>query len=241
MSWHFSLALVEAFSEASSWDGGPSAPWKSSPSVPDDSCSDKMKGTCHLSPFGTMFVPSTDEPGLALLTWYRQASPATTPATPAGDPGLPASTAAFSLKPCGPSPRSRLAWSSSRTLRTVAVTGCALHGKDCSASVLIPSRPTLQLATSELDTFDGVAGYLPTPVADDTGWRKAPYKQGGRALSYVLGGPVNPEYSEWLMGWPMGWTGVEPLDTARMQEWSARHGISSQNEFSTEPLRKEFK
>ncbi len=48
--------------------------------------------------------------------------------------------------------------------------------------------------------------YWPTPVRDDTGHRKRPYSQGGRALSYMVGGPLNPTWVEWLMGFPLGWT-----------------------------------
>ena len=40
MSWHYSLALGEAFLEACSSDGAPSAPWSSTPTALDDSCSD---------------------------------------------------------------------------------------------------------------------------------------------------------------------------------------------------------
>lgn len=52
---------------------------------------------------------------------------------------------------------------------------------------------------------------LPTPVADDTGHRKKPYSQGGRALSLVLGGPWSPEFGEWMMGLPLGFTKVESV------------------------------
>lgn len=48
-----------------------------------------------------------------------------------------------------------------------------------------------------------------TPTADDAGHRKKPYSQGGEALSFQIGGPVNPEWGEWLMGFPIGWTDVE--------------------------------
>ncbi len=50
------------------------------------------------------------------------------------------------------------------------------------------------------------SSYWPTPLADDAGHRKRPYSQGGRALSYVAGGYLNPNWVEWLMGFPVGWT-----------------------------------
>lgn len=40
------------------------------------------------------------------------------------------------------------------------------------------------------------------------------------------GGQLNPEWVEWLMGWPIGHTALEPLETARFQEWQQQHGKS---------------
>ncbi len=88
MSWHYSRALVEEYSEANCSDGELFAPWSSMPSARDDSCSGKMKGICHHSPYGMMYVPSTDIPGRELLTWFLVASPAKILATPATEKGL---------------------------------------------------------------------------------------------------------------------------------------------------------
>lgn len=32
------------------------------------------------------------------------------------------------------------------------------------------------------------------------------------------GGKLNPEFVEWLMGWPIGWTGLQPLETVKYQQ-----------------------
>lgn len=37
-------------------------------------------------------------------------------------------------------------------------------------------------------------------------------------------GPLNPEFVEWLMGWPIGATGLEPLETDRFLEFLQKHG-----------------
>ena len=37
--------------------------------------------------------------------------------------------------------------------------------------------------------------------------------QGGTALSTVAGGQLNPTWVEWLMGFPIGWTDLEPSET----------------------------
>jgi hypothetical protein len=38
------------------------------------------------------------------------------------------------------------------------------------------------------------------------------------------GGQMNPQWVEWLMGWPLGWTDLKPLATAKFQEWRQQHG-----------------
>lgn len=40
------------------------------------------------------------------------------------------------------------------------------------------------------------------------------------------GGQLNPEWVEWLMGWPIGHTALEPLATAKYREWQQQHGKS---------------
>jgi len=39
-------------------------------------------------------------------------------------------------------------------------------------------------------------------------------------LSEVVGGQLNPEWVEWLMGLPIGWTDLKPLETVSFQQWS---------------------
>jgi hypothetical protein len=56
-------------------------------------------------------------------------------------------------------------------------------------------------------------GLWTTPTADDTGYRKDQYAQGGTALSTQAGGSLNPLWVEWLMGFPIGWTDCELSET----------------------------
>lgn len=61
----------------------------------------------------------------------------------------------------------------------------------------------------------------PTPLAKDGGRgglrresRTFRIRRGsGLSLPEVLGGPTNPEWIEWVMGFPTGWTDVEPSET----------------------------
>jgi hypothetical protein len=36
--------------------------------------------------------------------------------------------------------------------------------------------------------------------------------------------PLNPVWVEWLMGWPLGWTDLKPLETDKFQAWQRSHG-----------------
>jgi len=40
-------------------------------------------------------------------------------------------------------------------------------------------------------------------------------------------GRLNPQWVEWLMGWPIGWTDLRPLATDRFQEWQQQHSNCS--------------
>jgi hypothetical protein len=46
----------------------------------------------------------------------------------------------------------------------------------------------------------------------------------GEQLPNAVGGPLNPTWVEWLMGWPLGWTAFERLGTDRFQAWRRSHG-----------------
>ncbi len=38
-------------------------------------------------------------------------------------------------------------------------------------------------------------------------------------------GQLNPPWVEWLMGWPLEWTGLKPLEMDKFQEWQQQHGV----------------
>lgn len=48
--------------------------------------------------------------------------------------------------------------------------------------------------------------------------------RGKSNLGEVVGGPLNPNWIEWLMGWPIGWTDLQPLAMDKFQEWRQQHG-----------------
>lgn len=46
-----------------------------------------------------------------------------------------------------------------------------------------------------------------------------------------IGGSLNPMWVEWLMGWPIGWTDLSPLEMDRFQQWLHSHGGCYYREF----------
>ena len=45
-----------------------------------------------------------------------------------------------------------------------------------------------------------------------------------RQMGAGNGGQLNPTWVEWLMGWPLGWTDLKPLEMDRFQKWLDAHG-----------------
>jgi len=68
----------------------------------------------------------------------------------------------------------------------------------------------------------------PTPTVDDSknngnnARKNGPYS----SLNGMIGGPLNPVFVEWLMGWPIGWTDLKPLEMDKFQRWLDLHGMS---------------
>ena len=67
---------------------------------------------------------------------------------------------------------------------------------------------------------------IPTPtVACATGGQTS--RSGDRKnellLAGVAGGSLNPDWVEWLHGWPIGWTASAPLAMDRFQQWLLSH------------------
>ncbi len=46
----------------------------------------------------------------------------------------------------------------------------------------------------------------------------------GQACRNMPAGSLNPRWVEWLMGWPIGWTSLEPLETDKFRLWLSQHG-----------------
>lgn len=80
------------------------------------------------------------------------------------------------------------------------------------------------------------AQMFPTPAARDyrhpnaKSYEERGGGKKGEQQPNSVGGPLNPMWVEWLMGWPLGWTAAAaPTEsgasaTARYREWLQQHG-----------------
>jgi hypothetical protein len=86
----------------------------------------------------------------------------------------------------------------------------------------------LQIATLHMTEKEFGSEVFYTPTARDwkgmsgKGFRERHGEK--KNLADFLGGVPNPEFSEWLMGWPIGWTDLKPLEMDKFQSWQQQHG-----------------
>lgn len=70
-----------------------------------------------------------------------------------------------------------------------------------------------------------IGALLPTITGQDgkNNGGPAQFNRNTLPLNALVGGPLNPEWCEWLMGFPIGWTALSPLEMHRLQQWQRLH------------------
>ena len=65
----------------------------------------------------------------------------------------------------------------------------------------------------------------PTPTVNDSknNGSQSQRERKSPNLNAVIGGKLNPNWVEWLMGWPVGWTDSRPLEMDKFQQWQRLH------------------
>ena len=218
MSWLFSLALVEDCLQVSCSDGERSALSNWIGIADAFLHSDKMNESSNHSQYGMTFAPLTADHGAAQLMSYlggflvKPLALRRQGITPPTLFGLKCDESWQMLLPGTSLPRT----SAERQLTKRQTTLNRWVIK--SGAWNFPRRTWVQT------TFGVDVGYLHTPTCAAN--YAAPSMQkwpSCREFVRVFGKP-SPANHEWMMGWPIGWTDLKPLETDKYQSWLQQHG-----------------
>ena len=233
MSWHYLQELVGVSSEEPCSGGKPSAPWKKNRTA-EKCCSEGRETACYpCSPSGTTLQPSTENLGVESWMSYLRDSRASRLALQEKEKVKKTNETSGrklgeSLAKYDPNTHSWRTYQGSSTMN-IGELFLAKWPKSATMlnGVLYP-QPHVGPRTSDKDS-----GFWPTspltlfPTPSASGGTNAGGANSARAAKVrgtYIAGRVNPEFQEWLMSWPIGWTALEPLGTDKFRLWLQEHG-----------------
>lgn len=236
MSWLFSQALAEEYSVGTSLAGEQFAQLSVMPTPHKFSRNDKMMEFSNLSRFGLTCAVLTENRGVELLMSFLAGFhartlvqmvmvPALMDAVPDCGQKWRESSVKYDLhlsvwKTLHDSEEKVLPWS----LVTLPKWGTAASGS------------VFQHRTAERPMKETGCGLWPTAKATIRGdcpserlrrtpdlpsaIKMRPLPDGSQPLQ---DGQLNPQWVEWFMGWPIGWTELKPLAMDKFREWQLQH------------------
>jgi hypothetical protein len=227
MSWLFSQALVEEYLAGNFLDGEQSVPLNGKPIQQAYCAPDKMTDFSRLFPFGMTFKPLTENLGQELLTLYREAFLAKICQLQ-----IKKETDLMEKEAeCGEKWHASLA-KYAPDLSLWKTPQCSLIEDSIECLVTFPKWGLMR--NGELweqmplahPTDEKEFGYLPTPTASDQfngNTKGIEYRNkriirtsqttgtefGAKLTDFyrlINGVNLHPDFAEWMMGWPQGWT-----------------------------------
>ena len=240
MSWRFSQVLVAASSVDISLDGALCAQWSGTATPPTSLSPDRTTAASPPSPSGMTYVHLTDDHGEAVLTSFLAAFPARTSASQvkaqaSTEPSLGSGESSPAL-----SERSSPAGSSLRTRHSLCTKGWTSSSKTSMNWGTMRSGVCLVQPRLAPPIDESACGLWPTPTVKGNYNKQGLSSRSGNGLatevrlcelrSRGLGSktrlpPLNPDWVDWLMGWPIGWTDCGAMETGRFQQWLRLHGL----------------
>jgi len=234
MSWLFSQVLVEEYLGENFSDGEQSVQSNGNPTQQAYCAPDKMTAFSRLSRFGMTYKHLTESRGEELLMLYLEDFHARTSQQPEKAQELMGNEVE-----CGDTWRGWLAkydpdsslWRTAQcslledlneSLATLPRSGMTRNG-------LLWELPMLE------QTIRGTGFGLsvttpplrwPTPTAHMAKETNAPSEalRNEPSMASRVGGSLNPTWVEWLMGWPLGWTDLKPLEMDKSHFAPQQHG-----------------
>jgi len=245
MSWLFSRALVEEYSRATYSAGAQSAQLNVMPTPHKFWRNDRTMELCRLSQFGLTCAVLTADLGEGLLMSFLEAFraktyPALVPAPESKAPalGFGRTWLESSAKYCP----ERSSWRTHQclwtedlpwSLVTLPKWGTTRNGVlyqrqiserpiDASASGYLDGETTRALQSWPTPVASMSKGSSPNALQRRSGASRSKDRL-DHAVMALHGGQLNPTWVEWLMGWPLGWTDLKPLEMDRFREWQRQH------------------
>ena len=218
MSWLFSQALVEEYWGENFSDGEQSALLNGNRIQQAYCAPGKMTDFSRVSRFGMTFKPLTESRGEELLMLYLEDSRAKTLVQQEEEQGLKES-----VRVCGNTWLESLEKLSQLTL-SLKTPRCSALEDSVLSSTILPHWGTMlngecyhQAPLALITRGQGCGSLLPTPTCHNAkeGAYPAEYTRKTPTLATHVGGKIHPEFTEWMMGWPLGWTDLKPLATAK--------------------------
>jgi len=239
MTWIISQALCESlpclqeqvaeYSAVSCSDGKQSVQSSGSRTPLLYCAPDKMTAFSRLSRSGMTFKHSTACLGGDWLTSYLAAFPARTYQAQEKEKESPEQG-----QECGSTWRASFAKYDPDT-HSLKTAQCSFIEDSTLSSPTLPrwgtmrngvvyQQPTVALRTNGIES--GLL--LPTPTKHNAkeGAYPSEYERNTPTLATHAGGQINPEWTEHLMSWPIGWTDCLQSGTVRYHEWLLEHSKS---------------
>lgn len=245
MSYTYLLEQGEESSAECLSDIARAALWKSTPTAGKSCCNGSETESSHGSQSGTMCEPSTAASGEALPMWCLAASRARTSVQPEKEPGSKARKVDSGVKWLESSAK----WD--RDSSSWKTHPCLFNEVLPWSSVILPKWGMMRdgvlwerTPPDFLTAANASGSLLPTPSGvnggnnhtmgrvDEWGGSSNPLR------GTVIGSMCSPEFEELVMGWPVTWTELTPLEMDRFQAWCASHGISCDNDPDQRTARK---
>jgi hypothetical protein len=206
-------------------------------------CNDNGTECCHSSPSGTMCEHSTENPGKEKSMSSAVAFHARTFPPPEKEleslvsdldcgPKLPGYVARFDLR--------TYSW---RTAQCSLFGGLEEFSETWPQWGIMRDGEFSEQMPLDYPITEPEFGWLPTPLNDDGSNVNPSEKRRETLASWVrdrnrdainYGARQNPQWWEWVMLWPLGWTDCLPLETDKFQQWLHSHGKSYQKEATDE-------
>ena len=194
---------------------------------------DKTTNSFRPFRYGITLEPLTETLGAGLLTWFREGFLAKTLAQQEQTAATKERDLTEASQDCGASLPESLAklnqnGSWLKTPITCEPKVLDEFSKIWPASGMMLRGECYPLKTVEPITNENECGLLPTPTSHNAkeGGYPAEGTRNTPTLGWVLGGKINPQFTEWMMGWPIGWTDLKPLEMDKFQSWQQQHSIS---------------